>query len=532
MHKAILADDERRIRNAIRKLGDWEEIGIQIVKEVQDGDELWESVASDAPDLVITDMRMPGLSGANLIKRLSEAYPGMKLIVMSGYDDFEYMKQAIASKVIDYLLKPVHKDALNEALRATVKEIASRNDNRQASLDVQRKLNESLPLLNENILNQFLNGSKGNEEEFIRCLDISNLPSKELGFTTVVLAIENYKDVADRKFRSDPYLLLFAIVNMADEVLKGWGKSFRSRQDDNEIIMIFYKSTAHDELLQLLEDVNDKLRQFLHVFVLIGVGSSYPSPIDLKHSLNEARAALSQLNTKEQSFRISVYDKMKLHARAPRIPAGINDKQLGAALDTGNVGLIKQTVEQAYRELSLSDYMSISDIRKLNADLLFQIERLVDAIEDKSGFISELTALRHKIGNELNLHFVQSSILQFIESLSRYEVTQRKERRVIYVIRDYLDQNYTRKHSLKELSDTFFLSKEYISRIFKEEFGMNLFEHIAALKIEKAGLMLISGDRKIREIVDELGFNDESHFSKAFKKHTGLSPRAYRDQWK
>ncbi|WP_159881267.1 response regulator [Paenibacillus puerhi] len=531
MHRAILADDERRTRSAIRKLGDWEALGIEIVREVQDGDELWEAMLAERPDLILTDMRMPGLSGAELIKKLSEAHAPVRIIVVSGYDDFAYMKQAISSRVVDYILKPVHKEALNEALKNAVKEIDARKDTQEASLDVQRRLNESQPLLNESIFYQFLTGSKDSEEEFIRCLDIPGLSAQELRFTAVVLMIENFQEVADRRYKSNPDLLLFAMVNMVDELIAGQGKSFRSRHQDNELLMNFFKPLTQDEFALLLVNISGKLKEFLDVSILSGVGGSYTSPTDVKHSMNEARAALSQLNAKEGQFRISFYDKMKLHVRSPQIQIGSSERQLGAAIDTANIGFIKQTVTQVYMELAQSDYMSITNIRKLNADMLYQLERLVDTVEDKPAFISELTSLRHKILHELNLHFVLDCVLQFIESLTKYALKQRKERKVIYDIRDFLVHNYAKKHSLKELSDMFFLSKEYISKMFKEEFGMNLFEFIAMLKMEKAKQMLSSDDRKLREIVDALGFNDESHFSKAFKKYTGHSPRAYRDQW-
>jgi two-component system response regulator YesN len=173
--------------------------------------------------------------------------------------------------------------------------------------------------------------------------------------------------------------------------------------------------------------------------------------------------------------------------------------------------------------------MNITNIRKLNTDILFHLERLVETTENKLPWLNELISLRNKVENEMNLNFAQERIMQFIESISEYVIKHKRERKAAHEIRDYLDQNFTRKQSLQKLSDTYFLSKEHISKIFKEEFGMNLFEYITELKIEKAKLMLSANQAKVREIAEELGFNDESHFSKTFKKYTGLSPRAYRE---
>lgn len=530
-YQAILADDERRVRNAIVKQGDWEAFGIELVDEVQDGDALLEAVERQRPSLVLTDMRMPGLNGAELIRTLRDKYPSVQLIIISGYDDFAYMKQAISSRVVDYLLKPVRGDALNEALRQAVRELDARSREKEETINVQRKLNESLPLLNEDIFHQWLTGTNSGEEALLRSLNLPCAPD-EPGYTAVACIMDNFAEIAERRFRSNPHLLLYAVVNIANELFEGVGKWFRSRQQDRELIAILYRSLPRQTLDELLEKLSSQLLQLIDMIVLIGVGDSRTHPRQVRDSLNEARAALSLLHTGAKQASIAYYDRLDIPSPSARRQTDGSERRLSAAIDSGNLAFVRQTVDEVYEEASRSDYMSIAAIRKLNAELLHQLERLVDQVAEQRPFLAGLASLRLTVANELNLQFVRTSVVQFLDSLPGLEPRQRKEPKVISRIREYLEQEYMRKHSLKELSDRFFLSKEYISKMFKEEFGTNLFDFLASLKIERAKQLLAGTDAKLRQIVDELGFNDESHFSKAFKKHTGCSPKAYRDQFK
>ncbi|GEM_PF-2425746 len=530
-YRAIVADDERRARSAIVKQAEWERHGIELIAEAQNGDELLEAVERERPDLVLSDMRMPGLHGAELIRTLRERYPHIQLIIISGYDDFAYMKQAITSRIVDYLLKPIRPEALHDALAQAVRELNARRQEQERSLHVQQRLNESLPLLSEDLFHQWMVGSTTSEEGLLRSLGLPDRP-QEAEYTAVACVMDNFAEVADNRFHANPHLLLYALVNMVNELLAGLGRCFRSRQQDSELILIMYRGLGHQELGELLDRLGGELKELLGITVLIGVGESRTRPHQTRDSLKEARAALSWLHAGQLENRTAFYALLQSTARATHHQAGSIERRLSSAIDSGSLAFIRQTVEEVYDEAGGAAGMSLASIRKLNADLLYQLERLVDQMEDQRAYLAELAALRLAVGSELNVPFVRRCVLKFLESVSRLEIKQRKERKVIYDIRDYLEQEYARKHSLKELSDRFYLSKEYISKMFKEEFGANLFVYLAELKIERAKRLLTGSEVKLRQIVDELGFNDESHFSKTFKKHTGYSPRSYRDQFR
>ena len=134
MFKVLIIDDEPWARKVIKKLGHWEELGLEIIDEASDGIEGLEKIESLRPDIVITDMRMPGIDGSALLKRVNDHYSDMMIIAMSGYNDFIYLKQAIKASAVDYLLKPVSPDELNGALVKSIKVLNQKRKGRMTGL--------------------------------------------------------------------------------------------------------------------------------------------------------------------------------------------------------------------------------------------------------------------------------------------------------------------------------------------------------------------------------------------------------------
>lgn len=132
MYRMIIADDENKIRAGLKTLIHWDALHLEIVCECKNGDEVLEALEEMAVDIVLTDMQMPGICGVELMQRLREAFPYVSVIVISGYDDFKYTRQAIVSNAVDYLLKPVDEDELNEALKTAISKVESNKIRRQA----------------------------------------------------------------------------------------------------------------------------------------------------------------------------------------------------------------------------------------------------------------------------------------------------------------------------------------------------------------------------------------------------------------
>jgi two-component system, response regulator YesN len=530
MLKVVIADDERKVRNAIIKLGDWEGIGLKIVGEVQDGDMLCEIIASEMPDIVITDMKMPGICGSELIKKLSDEYKNIKIIIVSGFDDFQYTKQAISSKVLDYILKPVDGENLNSALRNAVSEFQVEKNKSMENQYLKTMVNEMLPVLKGRFFNKFVNGQEVSEEELLRWRGLPQINQKSF-YKIAIMIIENYQQKCASLLESRNLSLDKVVVDSANQhCCNESAICFKNEKYENEVIIVFYENCTNEVIFSIIDDVKNNLYNNYNLKIFSGIGGTYHNYQSIRNSFYEARAALTQINIMEYR-RIVFFEDITSYSRNLTKNISKNEEMFLMAIENGNIELLRHAIIDTFDSYKDLEYVNIKDIRKLNYDIIILLERLINNVDEKFGFSNEIFLLRENIGNELDLEAIKQYILEFVEKVSKFISNKklRREKKSFHRIKDYIDENYTTKISLSDLSKKYFMSEEYISRMFKEQFEINPFEYITTLRINKAKTLLADNGMKVREIVEILGFTDESHFSKAFKKHTGMTPKIYRE---
>ncbi len=402
MLRAIIADDEPKIRNIIIRKGNWAELGMEIAAEAQNGDMLCELAELHKPHIVITDMRMPGINGAELIRFLAENYPHMQLLVISGYSDFEYMKQAVNSGVVDYILKPISQEELNKALSNAVCRIASQ----QKRQELERKQVQTLSLAQESLINRFLSGINVDESALV---DALSLPRSDTDrrFRAVIILLRDIDKVCVKAFNGDVNLFIYGILNIINELVGSNGKAFRLAGAER-LALILWDSLDDSAIKQQISVCSEKVSKHMGIRAEFAVGGIANSLADLPHSVGQAQQVTGHFLVKEEA-NIRFYEDEQLHAR----------------------------------------------------------------------------------------------------------------------IRSYIEAHYAERLTVNELAGAFYISPQYLTRIFKEHYGIAPYEYIMLLKIERAKQMLANGQHKSKEILAELSFIDESHFSKTFKRIVGVSPKKY-----
>lgn len=380
--KALVVDDEFNVRDVIRFLGSWQQHGITEVLDAASGVEAKEIIERERPEIVITDLKMPRMSGVELMEWLSAIdYPG-KVIIVTGYDDYAYMRKAILCGSHDYLLKPIETEALNEALSGAVealkKEAAELNPIPSGLYKEARKLHAS------RLITAACEGEPFDPDDVA-----AYLPKSDLYDVTLLCFYEAH--------HPDPYIQRFG--ELLEE--RGWGSIFSLHNNRSVCLLI----STHGYLL-LLED---------------WISREFDLPVRLVSG--EPIASLSAL------------------------PAS------------------------------------------------------------------------YKIAREA----LAAQSFRAIHRMNELDVARR-----IHEIVDYVDRHFLEEISLDQLANRFFLSREYISRRFKLEKGMNLSNYIIARRIEQAKRWLVQTDEKIYSIAVKVGYRDEKYFSKLFKRIVGQTPHEYR----
>ncbi|GLX67357.1 response regulator [Paenibacillus glycanilyticus] len=540
MYRVLIIDDEEPLREAIRILGDWKGLEVSEVLEATDGKMGLELLAQQNIDLVMVDMKMPGMSGAELLQVLERDYPDLPAIVISGYNDFEYTRQAIRSKVVDYLLKPINRLDLNAALRKAVDLLEARRVRESEFINRNITLNMSLPKLKEKMYLSIIDRSFRSQtnEAFLPLIGADDPDNR---FAAVVLRMLNMEQVRKARFHSDVDLLHFAVANMLNEIAGEYFQafSFASPKQDRELIVILTMKGAYQEDIayRSLHQMNKALaalQELLGIIAVAGIGSPCTAIMEIASSYEAAKASVSGVDLMRlKGYHVASNTAQKA-GQDQEIPLLSGRVQLlRTALEAGNTAGARTIVAEALKKGSDREF-TLGE-----ADLM--VARFIVLMND---FSLELGVTREKLPlmEEHPVRFMGlsddfasyeqfSAIMEdalsfYLEQIRHAQSANRPFE--IGDIKAYIDNRYFEDIKISMFADKYFLSREYIMKLFKQQFGCGIHEYVQRVRMDKAKELLDDPGLKIQDISEMLGFKDKNYFSKAFRNYFSISPTEYR----
>ncbi|SDF59043.1 two-component system, response regulator YesN [Fontibacillus panacisegetis] len=542
MYKVLIIDDEEPLREAISILGDWKGLQVSSVLEATNGKSGLEMIESHRPDLVVVDMKMPEMNGVEFLRVVEKQYPELLTIVISGYNDFEFTRQAIHSKVVDYLLKPINRQDLNQTLRKAIDLLEAKREIRQESITKNIAYNMSLPKLKEKIYFSIIEGSfkKGNNHAFLSLIGGDD-PNHRFG--ALVLRVLNMEGIRDSRFNHDVELLYFAVENVINE-MSGDGLqcfSFVNPKQEREIIAIYTISGGYPQdwtfrSEQLMKQVVSNLSKLFGILSAGGVGHPCSDPLELAHSYEAARLSVLEIDLLKMkgSGVIGTHEKLSvrdIHSLTSRMPIIRN------ALESGNLNHARTVLGEFARKVQSSDSFSLGDadrmIREvvvLFNDIALELGVPADSTPPSSG---ERALRALGVGTDFST-FEQFEHL-LMKVLERYS-TQIREKMAgnrpfsVDDIKEYIDNHYFEDIKISMFTEKYFLSREYLMKLFKQQFGFGIHEYVQKVRMDKAQKLLDDPGLKIQDISDMLGYKDKNYFSKAFRNYYSISPSEYRNQ--
>ncbi|NGM83761.1 response regulator [Paenibacillus sp. 7124] len=534
MYKVLIVDDERPVRTAIRLAGEWEQLAVSEIAEAPEARTGLELLKEWKPDIVLVDIKMPVMDGMEMLRRASAEHPEVKYIIISGFDEFEYARQALHYKVLDYLLKPVDRAELNRSLRQAIRQLDEERQQRETEQRQCMMNNLSLPLFKEKLLTMIIEGDSVHPPIIEDYKRLTSMTKQGVLYGCAIVQLLNFNSVCAAKFKGDSFSCYFAVTNMIDECCAPWsqGFSFRSYKSDHEIIVVL-EIGAHPEPKAFsaaqITEVIASLQNLFGFTSIAGVGSFSPSFEQLSSSYSEAHAIKSSINILKNGNR--VFTEIQTGRRAG-MPSILNKKELLIrAFESGNIEFTRGIVAGYFEHIKQSGYFSMDDARKAAAEFIFLIENIaiqLGVAEDLQGKqISFGTAQSYSSFEEFSdfVFRVISHVFDRIQAGLKGSETFN-----IIRIKNYIDDNFFTDIHLTMFSEQYFLSKEYLSRLFKERFGFGIYEYVLKVRMDKAKEMLDDPAIQIQQISSKVGFNDNAYFSKAFKKYSGLSPSEYRNR--
>lgn len=525
MLKVMLVDDEPFILQGLSVLIDWTEQGFEIVKTAANGLEALEYLKEDEVDLIIADIRMPGMSGLELLENIRQNHvTDAYFAIVSGYNDFSYARQAICNACVDYLLKPVAKDELIRLLERV------RSMHRESLRKKKEESRQEKAYFARQLISVICGKYDRENLEYVK--DRLKLSG---GIRYIAVEIDGRDETARRmtegEKRGQQRELYAACLTLLGK--DGYHCVFDvSRQENSYDVGLIYcdrlAQEAGMEEQEYLDHFLGQIRRALNVPVVMLVGNRVESLEGLAESFRTAAVARSF-----QDFRL---------------------EESGAQLEgeiAGNGGkLCKRTLDRLVSAVEQNDRAEISrcaaslyeemnngglDARLVGLNinyLLFQLVYLAAAQDENVNQEEILHFISANAFEEGTIRGSRAHLVQFAREYADYlaQLRSRSARGVLAEIEKEIRENYSRNLTLRELSRKYFINSAYLGQIFRKKYGVSFKDYLNAYRMDRAAELLLHTDMKTVEIAERVGYHDPDYFINRFIAVKGCTPAKFRKQ--
>lgn len=543
MYKLILVDDEEEVRKGMLHKIDWAAHGFEVAGEAENGHEALAFAEKTPPDVVVTDIKMPFMDGIELSKALCEKYPTVKIIILTGFDEFEYAQKAINLNVVEYILKPISSKEFTEMLDKVKRDLDEEFAQKENVEALRRHYQESLPILREKFLSSLIT-SHVTDAEF---LEKNNSYQTGIdGDFYLVSVVSNDAVSAEETEASvvsevmfDPHkdkkLLKFAMLNVTGEVAAKYKLGPAFLHDDNVVVILSFRNTEKDEainrVLAAFEEVRQCIEKYLRFTVTIGVGTFCTSPADLSRSYRNAINALEYRLILGNNKVICIQD-VEPKCREKVEFDELKERLLMSAIRVGNADEIEGTIHGLFRDIielkvSFKDYQIY---------LLEMLTTILKVARDLCVDMDCLFGRNHNLFMEMygftDIHEVRSWITGICLKIISYISKERKDtcKLIVKKAKKYIQEHYHESDtSIDKVCKHLYISPTYFSTIFKRETKLTFVSYLTQTRMEAAKELLRTTTLRASEIAEKVGYSDPNYFSICFKKYHSVSPTTYRN---
>lgn len=512
MLKLLIVDDEKIIRDGLSNAIDWKSMGIDVFGVAQNGSDALEKCRECMPDIIITDIRMRTMDGFEFIESLDERKESSKIIILSGFDDFEYSKRALKNRVFEYLLKPVKPKVVAETVMRAAEEIKKERMEKEEFENYMVGIKKNVGIIRSRYFGELASGiiySNDENQDIKKLIQLENIDETEMIVLAVSVMFHNSKNLG--------YYMLFYEFKEDDEfyVFSGFdgGYGIVTKSDEN----IEKKITFLQKRIQSNLDCN----------VMIGVSNKFIGTSKLSNAWDEAKVALHSMDLTEDS-RIIYYNKSVSELQLFEKNVEKLEKSIVDSIDR----LDKNATENVICEfIEENDDISIDNFKRIFGRIFFSVCAYLTKIDVRP---EKVVGDWRIIADKLNSFDKKKDISDFCRYLFAGAVDGIIDSQslhsspVVEQITEYIDKNFDKPLSLQELSNEVCLSSNYLSMIFKKETGKKLSDYIFEIRIEKAKDFLRDQNLRAYEISEKVGYYDSRYFGSLFKKATGMSLTEYR----
>ncbi|MDR2900359.1 MAG: response regulator [Treponema sp.] len=526
MYKIFIVEDEIVIREGIRNNIPWESTPYVFAGEAPDGEIALSMIGEVKPDILVADIKMPFMDGLTLARIVKKSFPWIKIIIMSGHDEFEFAREAISIGVEEYLLKPVSSSDMLKVFDRVAAKIDKEKENHLNIEQLKRQVKTNEDILKEKWLNELIDG-KINTKDALESAREFNIDLIAPSYVTAVARITHQEQHEDQLLEAK--LLLNTSLQKYEQFISFPGKNdninFIIKNEtlgpDNEIAFNFFNAIKDEiekhtdcKIAAVVGPAAERLGEIPRSYRSAESLLRRNLSLGLHQILSSETSESDEGNIDESRFLDLVGDPLTIRLRYAA------KKDIESVIQ-GYADILKDTTE----ENSLIEYYILGEIIVASSKI---VEELGGNIKD----IIPFTLNRFEINDILSSREIfYKKIKTLLDAVIDFRDSRQggKYNTMILKAKDYIDRHYMDEGiSLHTVASHVNFSQNHFSTIFSQETGGNFIEYLTKVRIEKAKELLINSNLKSADIAYEVGFSDPHYFSFIFKKNTGISPREFR----
>lgn len=538
--KVFLVEDEMVIRRGIKNSIDWEKEGYIFCGEASDGELAYPMIIKEKPDILITDIRMPFMDGLELCKLVKKELPNIKILILSGYDEFDYAKEAIRLGVTEYLLKPISSGKLLEALNGVSESIRREKEDKDLVRKYMEEMRENTEHEKQKFFEQMIAGN-------LSMADALETGKKyEMNLSAGMYNLLLFRFTLGKENRKSGELLgeaEYAIEKLTERLeyvfefqrgVEGW--AFLLMADNEE--------QMSERVKELSKDLEEIMKNYSTIAYFGGIGQPVARLRELEESFREAERALAARFTMELNRIISVED-IRMAQNVDTLDDieitsfGEIEKtrtMLEKFLNNGAEDEIDEFVDVYINELPEENLKSVLMRQYIIMDAYIVMMSFCEKIE---GIEGEMQAQSEELKNSMKTIQTLEEIKNYIRMLLkkiigvRDTISGRRYSDIIEIAKDQIRKTYMSDEiSLNTIAAEVEMSPSYFSSIFSKEMGKTFVEYLTEIRMDRAKELLMCSSMKTSEIGYEVGYKDPHYFSYIFKKTQNCTPKEFRARGK
>lgn len=522
--KVLLVDDEKLERVLIRKGYDWEENEFEIIGEASNGEEALEFFDRKQPDIVFTDINMPYMDGLALAEQIKKRSEKCRVVIITGYREFDYARRALKLGVKDFILKPVNVHEI-VALAENIREELMKEEGYNREYN---QLKETASKNQDIIMESFLQRLVENhieEEEAIHKLQMYSFDM--LMENCICMNIKPY--LSSEQLEEDTLVHSKRILKLIQEHPYHYTVAFVHYLCN---IIVYFHNENMEQILDMAIDIKNQINEQLKLDTDIGISQLQQGFSGISKAYHQAEKAISAsiIVGKNSCITYEEYAELKKSGTEP-IDIDWNEFELNMA------GCMKKRVEEQIDEFTMgmkkAGVADIDYLKLMSMNMLAKASGILTKHGKSLGQLVGEGKLYEEVAKIENVEDMNRCLKQFIHEILEFNGSTQKKKgnKLITQILEHIDVHLNEPTlTLKTIAKTVYANESYISRIFKQEMGESLIEYITRKRIERGRILMNTTDLKVYEIAEQVGFSDPHYFSICFKKQLGVTIKEYKNQ--